>query len=169
IVLVTAVCLVLTCTASMADDMVTLTGTVTDAEGKPIERATVMVYHAGVKKGYSTFCPSCHADCGKRANTDGNGTFTFKRLAPDLWFELVVARDGYGPVFAKKVDPSSGTPVTATLVRREIVSNPDRGFPGRVEDSGGLPVRDVVVQPVGLLLDSKRGSSRYGTIEGLDP
>jgi len=169
IALVSAVCFVVTCTVSMADDMVTLTGRVTDAEGKPIEHATVMVYHAGVKKGYSTFCPSCYADCGKRAITDGNGTFTFKRLSPDLWFELLVARDGYGPVFAKKVDPSSGTSVTATLVRRKIVSDPERVFRGRIEDSDGLAVRDVVVQPIGLLLDSKTGSSRYGKIEGLDP
>jgi len=169
IVFVTAVCLVVTCTVSLADDMVALAGRVTDAEGKPIEHATVIVYHAGVKRGYSTFCPSCYADCGKRAITDGNGTFTLKRLSPDLWFELLVARDGYGPVFAKKVDPSSGTPVTATLARRKIVSDSDRVFRGRIEDSDGLAVRDVVVQPVGLLLDSKTGSSRYGTIEGLDP
>jgi len=169
IVLVTAVCLVATCAVSMADDMVTLTGRVTDREGKPIEHATVMVYRAGVKKGYSTFCPSCYADCGKRAITDGNGTFTFKRLSPDLWFELLVARDGYGPAFAKKIDPSSGTPVTATLARRKTVSDPDRVFRGRIEDSAGRTVRDVVVQPVGLLLDSRTGSSGYGTIEGLDP
>jgi uncharacterized GH25 family protein len=169
ITLVTAVCLVVPRTVSLADDRVTLTGRVTDAEGKPIEHARVMVHHAGVKKGYSTFCPSCYADCGKRAITDNNGTFTFKHLSPDLWFELLVARDGYEPVFTKKVDPSSGTPVSAKLVQRKIVSDSDRVFRGRVEDSHGLALRDAVVQPVGLLLDSKTGSSRYGTIEGLDP
>jgi Carboxypeptidase regulatory-like domain len=168
IVLATAVCLVVTCTISLADDMVALAGRVTDADGKPIEHATVIVYHAGVKRGYSTFCPSCYADCGKRAITDGNGTFTFKRLSPDLWFELLVAHDGYGPVFAKKVDPSSGTPVTATLVWRKIVSDPDRVFRGRIEDSDGLAVRQT--HSVGLASGAFEGSPRAHLIEmGIDP
>ena len=33
------------------------------------------VYHAGVKKGYSTYCPSCYVDCGKRNITDNQGMF----------------------------------------------------------------------------------------------
>jgi len=32
----------------------TVTGAVADAAGKPVEHATVMVYQAGVKKGYSS-------------------------------------------------------------------------------------------------------------------
>jgi hypothetical protein len=45
----------------------------TDSSGKVLEDATAMVYQAGVKKGYSTFCPSCYVDCGKRAITDRTG------------------------------------------------------------------------------------------------
>src|SRR5437899_621103 len=58
----------------------TLTGKIVDAAGKPVEHATVMVYYAGVKQGYSTFCPSCYVDCGKRAFTGADGAFTISGL-----------------------------------------------------------------------------------------
>jgi hypothetical protein len=161
--------LVVSCPRSFPDERVNLTGRVTDGEGEPIEHATVMVYHAGVKKGYSTYCPSCYADCGKRTTTDAKGMFTFKGLRADLWFELLVALDGYEPAFVKKVDASSSEPVTATLVQRKRVHDLSRIFRGHVENSQGQPIRDAVVQPVGILLDSKTGSARYGDIEGLDP
>ena len=51
-----------------------------------------MIYHAGVKKGYSTFCPSCYVDCGKRTVTDRSGGFTIKNVDPNLWFELLMIR-----------------------------------------------------------------------------
>src|SRR5215831_14440944 len=70
-------------------------GKVTDSQGRPLENATVMIFHAGVKNGYSTFCPSCYLDCGKRAVTDRSGVFHFQNLDPDLWFELLVIHDGY--------------------------------------------------------------------------
>lgn len=151
----------------IAADNTTLTGRVLDTAGKPIGHATVMVYHAGVKKGYSTFCPSCYADCGKRAITDGTGAFTFERLSPDLWFELVVAIDGYEPEFVKKVDPSSGAPVIATLIPLGGAPDPSLVFRGRVEDLNGAALPFAVVQPKGVLLDAT-GSSTYGTIPGLD-
>ena len=56
-------CLAASLSISLAADRVTLTGKVTDSSGKPLEDATVMIYHAGVKHGYSTFCPSCYTDC----------------------------------------------------------------------------------------------------------
>jgi hypothetical protein len=36
-----------------------------------------LVYEAGVKKGYSVFCPACWTDCGKHVITDAEGTFYF--------------------------------------------------------------------------------------------
>ena len=57
-----------------------------------------------MKKGYSTFCPSCYADCGKRTITDAQGKFAFKGLSPDLWFQLLVVGKGYEPTFVNKVD-----------------------------------------------------------------
>lgn len=169
IVLATAACLVISGAVSFADSGVTLTGIVKDNAGKPVEHATVMVYHAGVKTGYSTFCPSCYPDCGKRAITDAKGMFTIKGLRPDLWFELFVAGEGYEPTFVNKVIPSAGAPVAATLGHRQRVSDPSRLFRGRVEDSQGVPLRDAVVQTSGALFDAKDGASMYGTIEGMDP
>ena len=45
----------------------TVIGQVDDASGKPVAQATVLVYEAGVRKGYSIYCPTCWTDCGKRA------------------------------------------------------------------------------------------------------
>ena len=72
---------------SFASDRVTLTGKVTDKLGQPLENATVMIYHAGAKTGYSVYCPSCYRDCGKRTVTDRTGSFAIKNLDSDLWFE----------------------------------------------------------------------------------
>jgi Carboxypeptidase regulatory-like domain len=168
-VLVGVVYLVVAAAVSSADDRLSLTGRVSDAQGKPVEHATVLVYHAGVKKGYNLYCPSCYRDCGKRAITDGNGMFTIKGLSAELWFQLLVALDGYEPTFVNKVDPSSGVPVAATLEHRKPAVDPRRLFRGRIKDSRGLPVRDAIVEPVGILLDDKTGNSRYGTIEGIEP
>lgn len=154
--------------SSFAASDLSISGKVIDAAGKPIEHATVMVYHAGVTSGYSLFCPSCYADCGKRAITDSNGSFTFHRLSPGLWFELLAARSGYEPKFIEHVTPSSGMP-TATLVRRPTVNDPSRLFRGRVVDPNGLALRDAVVQPLGVLFDVKTGRSLYGAVPGLDP
>jgi len=98
-----------------ADERASVTGKVTDSAGKPLEHAIVMVYHAGVKKGYSIFCPSCYTDCGKRTLTNASGAFSISGLAADLWFELLIVHDGYTPTFLKKIDPLDGPPVTVTL------------------------------------------------------
>jgi len=150
-----------------AVETATLAGKVTDAVGKPLAHAMVIVYHAGVKKGYSTFCPSCYADCGKRAITDASGTFTIKGLNRDLWFELLAARDGYTPTFVEKVDPAKG-PATAVLSARAPVDDLSRVARGRVVDTHGAPMRDAVVTPRGVL-QVRDSSSIYGTIPGLDP
>jgi protocatechuate 3,4-dioxygenase beta subunit len=152
-----------------AADRLTLTGTVTDATGKPLEHATVMVYHAGVKQGYSTFCPSCYSDCGKRTLTGADGRFTISSLSPDLYFELVVVHDGYLPAFVKKVDPAKAA-ATAVLHAREAVTDPRRVVLGVVVDANDRPVRDAVVQPQGIQgeMPDGRPGAIYGTIGGLD-
>jgi uncharacterized GH25 family protein len=140
-------CLAATLSISLAADHVTLIGKVTNSAGKPLEDATVMIYHAGVKEGYSTFCPSCYADCGKRAVTDQAGSFTIPKLDPDLRFELLVVHDGYRPKFVPNVDPSLGPAETAALALRAPVDDPSRVVLGRVVDSNGQPVGDAVVVP----------------------
>ena len=150
---------------------VTLTGKVTDATGNPVEHATVMVNHAGVKKGYSTYCPSCYADCGKRVMTDAAGKFSIESLDPDLWFKLLVVHDGYAPVFVEKVDPCKGPSATAVLTVRVAVDDPARVARGRVVDPHGMPVRDAVVEPQGVtaIFEGQKPADMYGEIMGLDP
>lgn len=144
-----------------------IVGRVLDTAGNPIVDATVMVYHAGPTTGYSLFCPSCYADCGKRQVTDTNGMFSFHHLSSGLWFKLLVAKTGYDPRFVEKVIPTTDVPVTATLDARPRVGDPNRVFRGRIVDSNGLAQHDAVVQPVGALWDAK--TAAYGTIPGLDP
>ncbi|MGD0670016.1 MAG: carboxypeptidase regulatory-like domain-containing protein [Bryobacteraceae bacterium] len=153
-----------------AADRATLHGRVTDSNGKPLEGATVMIYRAGVKKGYSTFCPTCYVDCGKRTVTDRAGDFSVKDLDPDLWFDLLAVRDGYTPTFVTKVDPSQGQAATAALAPRAAVDDPDRVVRGRVVDSHGRPQRAAVVVPQGVATMGRRGpTSIYGMTEGLEP
>ncbi len=82
--LVLAVCLLVCGAVSSAADRLSLAGKVSDGNGNPVEHVTVLVYSAGVKKGYSLYCPTCYADCGKHAITDAKGTFTLEGLNPDL-------------------------------------------------------------------------------------
>jgi len=153
---------------SFALDRATLTGKVTDASGKPLEHATVLVYHAGEKRGYSTFCPSCYADCGKRAVTNAGGAFAINGLSRDLWFELLVVRSGYTPAFVKRVDPLQGPAPTAALKVRKPVDDPSWVVRGRVVDLYGDPMRDAVVTPFAILV-GQGPTAMYGTPPGLDP
>ena len=157
-------------TASIASPPVLLTGKVVDSTGKPLDHAAVLVYHAGVKTGYSTYCPSCYADCGKRVMTNAAGAFTIRNLSPDLWFTLLLVRNGYFSEFAKFVDPSKGPAPDVILKARQSVNDPGRVVRGRIVDSHGRPLRDAIVQPQGILInDEKRGHiSMYGTVDGLD-
>ena len=90
--------LLLACTTLSSSQVLRpdLAGKVVDSTGRPLAHTTVIVYHAGVKTGFSTYCPSCYADCGKRVLTDLDGNFRIKSLAPNLWFELLAIQDGSG-------------------------------------------------------------------------
>ena len=154
------------CLCSVAETKSALSGKVLDADGKPMVHATVMVYHAGVKVGYSTYCPSCYRDCGKRVTTDRSGDFNLEGLAPDPWFTLLVVQEGYTPVISEKLDPDKTHGWETKLVRRpELTANASVAR-GRVTDSAGNPVRDAIVEPIGLNVGE---GSTYGTIAGLDP
>lgn len=151
-----------------AAEKATVTGKVTDSFGRPLEHATVMVYHAGVKTGYSIFCPGCYTDCGKRTLTNTSGSFAISGLDADLWFELLIVHDGYTPTFLKKIDPLEGPAATVVLTARKSAGDSSRVVRGRVVDSRGNPVRDAVVTSQGILLP-QGGETIYGTPAGLDP
>jgi len=145
------------CSLTFAADQ-TITGRILEAAGKPVAGATVMIYHAGPTTGYSTFCPSCYSDCGKRVITAKDGTFSFHHLSADLWFELLAVKVGYEPKFIERVIPDSGGLVSAMLKARHKATDPQRIFRGRILDSNGLAQRDAVVQPVGQLWDTPTGT-----------
>jgi hypothetical protein len=165
--------LIVIASISFAADRVTLTGKVTDKLGQPLENATVMVYHAGVKTGYSVYCPSCYRDCGKRTVTDRTGLFTLKNLDSDLWFELLVVREGYTAAFVDRVDPSHGPAQVTALAPRAPVNDPSRVVRGWVLDQHGRPLRAAVVVPEGVeAVVQGRSVPMYGfgeQIKGLEP
>ena len=144
----------------------TLTGTVVDAAGHPLPDANVMVYHAGAKVGYTTSCPSCYQDCGKRVMTDAKGAFQIEDLAPGLWFTLLATREGYVPQITPSIDPDKSPSVSLKLTARPAATNASGTVHGRVTQPDGSPVRDAIVTPLGLEVD---GNSIYGMTEGLDP
>jgi hypothetical protein len=161
--------LTIAASGSLAAERLTLTGTVTDTLGKPLEDATVMIYHTGVRQGYSTYCPSCYADCGKRAITDRAGSFTMftiKSLDANLRFELLVVRDGYTAFFVERADPAQGS-ATAVLKPRAVVDDPARIVRGLVIDAHGRALRDAVVLLQGV--ETVLGMCLHGTPKGVDP
>jgi hypothetical protein len=155
-----AACLAASAGTSLADDRATVTGKVADSAGKPLEHATVLVYEAGVKKGYATYCPTCWADCGKHATTDADGNFHISGLSPDLLFTLLVMHDGYSAEYVKKVDPAKGPAETATLKTRVPVEDVSQVVRGLVLDVHGRPLRDAVVEQQGVTI--RGGGTRFG-------
>jgi hypothetical protein len=160
---------ILCCTTALpaAAPRANLTGTVVDTSGNPLPGVTVVVYHAGVKVGYSTFCPSCYLDCGKRVTTDAKGAFEIRDLAGDLWFSLLAARDGYVPKITKSIDPDKSPTVSLKLVVKPPATDFSGTVRGRLVDSAGAPVRDALISPTGLI--AAGGVSSYGTLPGLQP
>ena len=155
--------LVLACSL-LAD--VTATGSVVDdSTNMPVANATVLVYSAGVKSGYDLFCPTCYIDCGKRATTDANGTFSIPRLSPDLLFNLLVVREGFSATFVKKVDPANGAAPAARLTKRTTPEDATQTVRGRIIDRGGKPVRDTLVAQQGIIFERGRQFGNNGWID----
>jgi len=141
-----------------AADRVTATGTVVDeSTNQPVPNATVMVYAAGVKKGYDQFCPTCYVDCGKHATTNESGAFSIANLSGDLVFKLLVIHEGHSANFINKVDPASGPVPPAKLKQRTSPNNPLQLVRGRLTDANNLPVRDALISQQGIIFDQGRG------------
>ncbi len=75
-----------------------------------------------VRVGTSPYCPTCYADCGKRATSDNMGTFAIERLDSTLVFRVFVIAKGYEPQFVK-ADPLDGKTISVALKSR--AANPD--------------------------------------------
>jgi len=145
--------------AISAAERITATGKVVDADGHPVAHAAVLVYSAGVKTGFNQFCPTCYADCGKRAFTGDDGAYSIPGLSSDLVFNLLVVRDGYAAKFVKKVDPAKGPAETASLAKRAPVDAAQM-IRGIVVDQHGTPVRDALVEQQGAMTND--GGRSFG-------
>lgn len=160
----TAGILIMLAPLAFAEEKATVAGKVADANGKPVEHATVLVYEAGVRKGYSIYCPTCWTDCGKRATTDANGSYSIGGLNPELVFNLLVIGDGYSTTFLKKTDPAKGPADTAVLKTRTPPEDPAQAVRGLIVDGRGKPVRDAVIEQQGVTYRDAEG--RLGTMFG---
>jgi hypothetical protein len=155
------VALFLMATAAGAQERATITGKVADDSGKPVEHTTVMVYEARVRKGYSAYCPTCWTDCGKRAATNAQGTFTISGLNPDLVFTLLVIRDGFSSTYVRNIDPAKGPAEINALKPRAAIEDTSQVVRGLVIDGHGDPVKEAVIEQQGITFKGPDG--RVGT------
>jgi len=146
-----------------------LTGQVLAKGGAPLPvPATVFIATAGPKVGTSPFCPSCYADCQKRAKTDANGNFVIESLDPQLTFQILAVAKGYKPEYVSKVDPAKGTPVKIELESIESAdAAPDHSIRGRVVNPKGASIEGAVVEMQGI--ETKDGGGSWGSLPGIDP
>ena len=142
-----------------------LTGRVQDISGQPISNALVFIDSARPKVGPSTFCPSCYADCRKRAVSDANGKFTIASLDPDLLFDVLVAAGGWQPQMVSKVDPAL-KPLTVTLKPQPGGETPDKKLLGCVVDTEGKPVANAVINLRGV---TRGNGTQFGGNNDVDP
>lgn len=148
-----------------------LSGTVTDQTGAPVPRATVYIWTAAVKEGYSTFCPSCYPDCGKHADTNDQGKFEIKSLDPNLLFEVMVAKEGCAPTSQTRIDPlSPDRPVIRLPPRAALPDDVRQRISGLVVDMDGNPVPHAMVSPQGITWASPDHGliTSMGAIDGLE-
>lgn len=141
-----------------------LTGTVVNTSDAPVPRAMVFIYTAGPKHGTSSLCPSCYADCQKKAQTDADGRFKIESLDPNLIFRLLVVASGYESQFVSKVDPVKG-PLKITLKPlSEAALKSNLRIKGMVIDEHGKPVPGAIVSPEGIGMGQSTqwgGADRY--------
>jgi len=109
----------------------------------------VLVYSAGVRTGYSIFCPTCYSDCGKRVLTDAAGRFEIAGLDDELTFNLLVVKDGYAPKWIRAVDPLKVNVPPTAIDASQPVNDPQRVVRGKVIDASGTAMPFALVEADG--------------------
>lgn len=141
-----------------------LVGTVKDELAHPVGNARVFIYTAGPKEGAGILCPSCYADCRKRAITDADGHFKIEALDPALIFRILVVAQGSRPQFVTNIDPVL-KPIEVTLHPAASGLKPDEQAKGRVLDAAGKPISGAVVSIRGV---TRGQSTQFGGNDDLD-
>ena len=131
-----------------------LTGQIVESNGLPIAKAMVFIYTAGPKQGTSSLCPSCYADCQKKARTDETGAFKIESLDPTLLFRLLVVAEGHESEFVVKVDPANGAQKILMKPLSAEALQSSRRIKGLVIDEHGKPVSEAVISPEGAGMGS---------------
>jgi hypothetical protein len=144
-----------------------LTGAVVDADDSPVPQAMVFVYTAGPKHGTSSLCPSCYADCQKKAQTDAAGRFKIESLDPALIFRLLVVASGHESKFVSKVDPAMGAQKIALKPLSEEALKSDLRIKGMVIGERGKPVPGAIISPEGV--EMGQGTQWGGTDPFVEP
>lgn len=144
-----------------------LAGRVLHADRSPVAKATVFIYTAGPKVGPGILCPSCYADCGRKAQTDATGKFEIPALDPDLLYRLLVVAAEHESLYVPKTDPAAGE-VTVTLARLNPakLASPTR-ISGMVLDPEGQAVPGATISPEGV--SRGMGTQWGGTDAFVDP
>lgn len=98
--------------------------------------------------------------------TGAEGEFAFEGLDPELFFQLLVYRQGYVPTYTEGyVDPLVAK-VTVTLAPNDLEQRePELVLRGKVVDVHGDPVARAVVSPLGRRLGKR---TQYGGLDGVD-
>lgn len=143
-----------------------VSGRVLNEKDEPVPGATVYVHSAGVRVGTSPFCPTCYADCGKRATTDADGRFKINGLDGMLVFQFLATAEGHRPAFIK-VDPLTEKSVAAKLRTRPIPDDPKRVVRGVVIGPNGRPTAGALVDPFGCKTAEKRWWGQMNGVESL--
>src|SRR6185503_19682891 len=73
----------------------TLRAAVFDHVGRPIHKATVIVWDAKPRIGQTYLCPTCYPDCGRHSKSAKNGTVILANLDPSLLYTVLVVAPGY--------------------------------------------------------------------------
>ncbi|WP_422929510.1 carboxypeptidase-like regulatory domain-containing protein [Singulisphaera sp. PoT] len=124
-----------------------LKGVVVSEAGTPIAGVDVFIATAAPRSGTSPLCPSCYADCAKRAKTDAAGAFEIKGLDPSLLFQVLFVAKGHKARYAQKVDPAAKA-LSVTLAKLDLSTVPtDRVIHGRILNPEGSPVVGATVEP----------------------
>ena|GEM_PF-1129420 len=124
----------------------TLTGTVRDANGRPVDGARIDVATAAPKVGPVIFCPSCYLDCAKWTKTNADGKFVIAKVNPSLKFRLLATAPDMLSVMTPLIDPASENPAII-LEPIPAAIHPERTLNGCVVDASGSPIAGALIIP----------------------